>query len=291
MLSRKLFAVIEQTEMGRSKSGVSLARSRWLSNVAGRNLALLIPSLSIQNGHKVRGTETAISKSSELDLLTVVIEPVKRVDVTEFVVERLKLLLEKGTLKPRSKLPPDPEMCKLLEVRWPSLRQAYKALSILGVIRAVPRDGTYISDSTSEMLSAPFTFLTLMKKITLDGVFDFRILLEVDLARRAASGALQQEKAAMKALLDVMAKSRGEEQSEAYSQAEYKFHNCVACAARSPLLLKVTSMFRGLLWETRRKLVNFVRDRSEDYEQHYQIYKAILAGDAEATGLPCGAIC
>ncbi len=224
-----------------------------------------------------------MSESSELDLLTSAIEPVKRVDVTEFVVERLKLLLEKGILKPGSKLPPEPEMCKLLGVSRPSLRQAYKALSILGAIRAVPGDGTYISDSNSKMLSTPLTFLMLMKKITLDDVFDFRILLEVDLARRAASRAMQQEKATMKALLDVMAKSLGEGQSEAYLQAEYEFHNCVARAARSPLLLEVTSMVGGLLWETRRELVNFVRDRSEDYAQHYQIYEAILAGKAEAT--------
>lgn len=222
-------------------------------------------------------------QSNELDLLTAAIEPVKRIDVTQFVVERLKMLLEKGILKPGSKLPSEPEMCKLLGVSRPSLRQAYKALSILGVIRAVPGDGTYINDSTSKMLSAPLTFLMLMKKITLDDVFDFRILLEVDLARRAAGHTTQQEETAMKGLLEVMATSVGEEQREAYLQAEYEFHNCIARAARSPLLLEVTSMVGGLLWETRRELVNFVRDRSEDYLQHYQIYEAILAGDAEAT--------
>lgn len=224
-----------------------------------------------------------MSEPSDLDLLSAAVAPVARTDVTQFIVERLKMLLEKEILKPGSKLPPEPEMCKLLGVSRPSLRQAYKALNILGVIRAVPGDGTYISETTSKMLSEPLTFLMLMKKITLDDVFDFRILLEVDLAKRAASHATQREKAAMKGLLDVMATSLGEEQSEAYLQAEYEFHNCIARSACSPLLLEVTSMVGGLLWETRRELVNFIRDRSQDYEQHYQIYEAILAGDAAAT--------
>lgn len=223
-----------------------------------------------------------MAETTDIDILTAALKPVKRVDVTQLVVERLMMLLEKGILKPGSKLPPEPEMCKLLGVSRPSLRQAYKALNILGVIRAVPGDGTYISESTSKMLSAPLTFLMLMKKISLDDVFEFRILLEVDMARRAASYASGEEKLAMKSLLDTMTAHLAEDQKEAYLQAEYEFHNCIARAARSPLLLEIISMVRGLLWETRKELVNFVPDRSEDYREHYRVYEAISAGDPEA---------
>ncbi|HLI34141.1 MAG TPA: FadR/GntR family transcriptional regulator [Terriglobia bacterium] len=221
---------------------------------------------------------------TDLDALSAVLEPVKKMDVTHLVVERLRMLLERGILKPGSKLPPEPDMCKLLGVSRPSLRQAYKALDILGVIRAVPGDGTYINESTSKMLSVPLTFLMLMKKISLDDVFEFRILLEVDLARRAASRVSEAEMAAMKALLETMAASLSEEQKEAYLEAEYEFHNCIARAARNPLLLEVISMVSGLLWETRKELVNFVPSRSEDFKEHHRIYEAITARNPEAAG-------
>jgi GntR family transcriptional regulator, transcriptional repressor for pyruvate dehydrogenase complex len=223
-----------------------------------------------------------MSETTNLDLLTAALEPVQRVDVTQMVVGRLEMLLEKGILKPGSKLPTEPEMCRLLGVSRPSLRQAYKALNILGVIRAVPGDGTYITDSTSKMLSVPLTFLLLMKKITLDHVFEFRILLEVDLARRAAVDASDTDRAAMKSQLEIMKDSLAEEHKEPYLEAEYEFHNCIARADRNPLLLEIISMVGGLLWETRKELVNFVTDRSEDFKQHYRIYEAILARDSAA---------
>jgi GntR family transcriptional regulator, transcriptional repressor for pyruvate dehydrogenase complex len=218
--------------------------------------------------------------TADLEMLSAALEPVKRVDVTHMVVGRLEMLLEKGILKPGSKLPPEPEMCKLLGVSRPSLRQAYKALDILGVIRAVPGDGTYITESTSKMLSVPLTFLLLMKKINLDHVFEFRILLEVDLARRAATCSSDKEMAAMKSQLEIMEASLAEEQKARYLEAEYEFHNCVARADRNPLLLEIISMVGGLLWETRKELVNFVTNRSEDFKQHYGIYEAICARDS-----------
>lgn len=221
---------------------------------------------------------------SELELVSAVLEPVKRIDVTELVVDRLKMLLEKGILKPGSKLPPEPEMCKMLGVSRPSLRQAYKALNILGVLRAAPGDGTYITHTTSKMLSVPLIFLMVMKKITLDDVFELRILLEVDLARRAAVHSSEEERAAMKDLLASMSSALPGERKNDYLQAEYEFHNTVARAARSALLLEIISMVGGLLWETRKELVNFVPDRSEDYHQHKHIYEAIAAEDADAAG-------
>lgn len=219
-------------------------------------------------------------ETADYETLSAVLAPVRKTNVTHLVVERLQMLLEKGILKPGSKLPPEPEMCKLLGVSRPSLRQGYKALEVLGVIRAVPGDGTYISESTSKMLSVPLTFLMLMKRISLDDVFEFRILLEVDLARRAALSSSDDETAAMKSQLEVMEASLAEEEKERYLEAEYEFHNCVARAARNPLLLEIISMIGGLLWETRKELVNFVPDRSEDYKQHDSIYEAIRAGDS-----------
>lgn len=223
-----------------------------------------------------------MGETADLDTLSAALEPVKRRDVTHLVVERLQMLLEKKILKPGSKLPPEPEMCRLLGVSRPSLRQAYKAMDILGVIRAVPGDGTYINESTSKVLSVPLTFLMLMKKISVDDVFEFRILLEVNLARRAATHVSEQEMAAMRGLLDTMTSSLTAEGSERYLEAEYEFHNCVARAARNPLLLEIISMVGGVLWETRKELVNFVPDRSEDFKEHQRIYDAIAAHDSEA---------
>lgn len=207
--------------------------------------------------------------------LTAALRPLKRTDVTQLVVDRLKDLLEQGVLKPGSKLPPEPEMSKLLAISRPSLRQAYKALSILGILRAVPGDGTYISDSTSKVLSMPLTFLMLVKRISLDDIFEFRMLLEANLARLAAQRASQEEVRAMTLQIEHMGASLDDKKTDAYLTSEYEFHNCIARAAHNTLMLEIISILGGLLWETRKALVNLVPDRQEDLEQHRAILTAI----------------
>jgi len=212
------------------------------------------------------------------------VEPVKRPDVTGLVVERLRSLLERGVLQPGSKLPPEPKMAGMFGISRPSLRQAYKALNILGIIRAVPGDGTYISESTSQALSMPLTFLMLLKKITLEEVFEFRMLLEGELATMAANRASDEELLAMHAQLEQMRSFLTDETRARYLEAEYEFHNCIARGAHNALLLEITSIVSGLLWETRKKLVELVPDLNEDLQAHRNIYLAACARQAQAAG-------
>jgi len=209
--------------------------------------------------------------------LTAALKPLKRTDVTQLVVDRLRTLLEQGVLRPGSKLPPEPEMSKLLGISRPSLRQAYKALSLLGILRAVPGDGTYISDSTSDILSVPLTFLMLMKRIGLNEIFEFRMMLEASLAQLAASRASDEEIQEMTAEIDSMAQGLRDGDSDRYRTSEYAFHNSIAKAAHNHLLLEVIHIVGGILWEARRALHNLVTDLDDDLAQH----RAILDGVAQ----------
>jgi len=225
--------------------------------------------------------DSAVQESRDRKL-TEALKPLKRTDVTQLVVDRLRDLLDQGVLKPGSKLPPEPEMSKLLGISRPSLRQAYKALSILGILRAVPGDGTYISDSTSKILSVPLTFLMLMKRISLDEIFEFRMMLEAVLARLAASRASESEVQAMTSQIESMRAHLDDSQKSDYLLSEYEFHNCIAKAAHNNLLLEIIAIVGGLLWETRKALVNIVPDRNKDLEQHRAILVAIASHDGDA---------
>lgn len=222
-----------------------------------------------------RGLDARSVEEIQDSTLNAALRPLKRADVTQLVVDRLRDLLEQGVLKPGSKLPPEPEMSKLLGISRPSLRQAYKALSILGILRAVPGDGTYISDSTSKILSMPLTFLMLMKRISLDEIFEFRMMLEAVLARLAATRASQDELQEMAAQIERMAANLDDSRKGEYLEAEYEFHNRIAKAAHNSLLLEIISIVGGLLWETRKALVNIVSDRQKDLEDHRAILVAI----------------
>lgn len=223
-------------------------------------------------------------ETSERSILTAAVRSVKRQDVTELVVERLRNLMEGGVLKPGSKLPPEVEMARLFGISRPSLRQAYKALTILGIIRAVPGDGTYIADSTCKTLSMPLTFLMLMKKISFGEIFEFRVMLEGELATLAATRASEDEVRAMHIQLGLMRAAMVEKTRERYLEAEYEFHNCIARGGHNALLLEVISILGGVLWETRKRLVELVSDLSEDFAAHQTIYSSIAARHPQRAG-------
>jgi DNA-binding FadR family transcriptional regulator len=81
------------------------------------------------------------------------------------------------------------------------------------------------------MLATPLTFLMLMKRISLDDVFEVRIILEGELAALAATRSSKDELALIRVHLDQMAARIGEHQKASYLEAEYELHNCIARAA------------------------------------------------------------
>lgn len=79
----------------------------------------------------------------------------------------------------------------------------------------------------------------------------------------------------MSTRLETMGKCLGDKTRKGYLEAEYEFHNWIARAAHHTLLLEIISMVGGVLWETRKRLVNFVVDLSEDLSEHRSIYEGI----------------
>ncbi|MBW2139008.1 MAG: FadR family transcriptional regulator, partial [Deltaproteobacteria bacterium] len=73
--------------------------------------------------------------------------PVKKIrkkSVPEEIILELQNLIDAGHLKPGSRLPAEREFAKMLDVSRPSLREALRTLSLLGIIENRPGSGTYL---------------------------------------------------------------------------------------------------------------------------------------------------
>src|SRR5204862_2594680 len=98
------------------------------------------------------------------------------------VVERIKELLENGTLIAGSRLPTERELAHMLGISRPTLRTALKALSVMGVIYSKPGAGTFIADSLLEVFNQPLHFMTLIHNIGIKEIFEARRVIESGLA-------------------------------------------------------------------------------------------------------------
>src|SRR5215510_13321280 len=85
------------------------------------------------------------------------LSPVKKSRVIEEILEKMHALLESGQLAPGTKLPPERELCLMLSVSRPSLREALKVLDILGVIKTRQGAGTYVTGSFARIVGNPTT--------------------------------------------------------------------------------------------------------------------------------------
>ena len=105
------------------------------------------------------------------------------------VVARILELIRTGSLHAGDRLPPERELIEIFGISRPSLREALRALSLLGVVKTLHGGGAYVSDLEARTLLAPLDFYLSLTKANFADAFDSRRVIEVEIARRAAVSA------------------------------------------------------------------------------------------------------
>ena len=133
-------------------------------------------------------------------------------------------MISKGTVAPGSKFPPERELAKEFGVNRASLRQALKVLEIMGVITQRVGDGTYLSATAESLLNEPMEFLILLDDLSHHELFETRMIVEPELAARAAERATVEDLAGLRQALMAMERSRT---NQARLESDIAFHECI----------------------------------------------------------------
>jgi GntR family transcriptional repressor for pyruvate dehydrogenase complex len=230
-----------------------------------------------QQVSKAGKTTMTRNKNTLLSFQRTAFRPIKKVDLTLEVVARIKELLANGTLRAGSRLPTERELAQLLHISRPSVRQALKALSFMGLIKARPGTGTYISDSAADILSRPLEFLPLVRNLPIAELFEARALVEVKLAGMAARRATEDDLAAMRKELEACRRHLSDPKK--FVHHEIRFHKALYYATGNSVLAHAMDFLYRLLNEFRLRSVAVVEDLEEMLEYHERIYKAIVRRD------------
>jgi GntR family transcriptional repressor for pyruvate dehydrogenase complex len=212
------------------------------------------------------------------------VKPIRKKSVPEAIIQELKSLIDAGHLVPGSKLPGERELAQMMNVSRPSLREALKALSLLGVIENRPGSGTFLASSSDQWPIEPFSILFLLKKSTLFEIFDARKILEGGVAALAANHRTDEDLKAMEETLEKMRLHLGN--PEKYTKYELEFHRAVIEAAGNRVIADLMEKLYKLLKETRARIYQkysfkIRAYRDQDYKNHMTICNAIKAGDAQ----------
>ncbi len=183
-----------------------------------------------------------------------------------------------GELRPGSRFPPERELAQRFGVSRPSLRQALKVLEIMGVLTQRVGDGTYLSLNASAILSEPMEFLILLDGISHQELYEARLIVEPELAARAAERAAEDDIAVFEQLIGEM--ERKVDDRVAQIDLDLAFHSEIFRAAGNRVCRQMFNVIhRGIMASgTRTSLrANF----GEVVAEHRAICDAI-AGHAPA---------
>ena len=206
------------------------------------------------------------------------IEPIHKTSVVQDAISKIKELIDQEYFKFGEKLPPERELARLLGISLPSLREALRALSILGIAEMKPGSGTYLRSSMSDWSSDPFSLLFHLRKPIQIDLFEARKGIEGIIAELAAKKRTEEDLQTMEAALQEM-RSHLEDKKE-YIKYEIEFHQAIIRAAKNTILEDFMEKMYKVLYESRKRTVEQLRDvYRESYLEHYQIYRHIKESD------------
>jgi GntR family transcriptional repressor for pyruvate dehydrogenase complex len=198
--------------------------------------------------------------------------------VTARLIGRIKRLIADGSVAPGSKFPPEREMAKEFGANRASVRQALKVLEMMGVISQRVGDGTYLSESAETILNEPIDFLVLLDDLSHHELIETRLIVEPELAARAAERATAEDIAVLRNA--VLALERSKVMRDRL-EADMAFHNAIFHASGNRIC---QLLFKGI-HRTVLTSMNQLYDRvpiEHPRKFHRKIYTAIRAGDPDA---------
>lgn len=205
--------------------------------------------------------------------------PVKTKKIYEEIVGQIKKLIVDGKLQPGDKLLSERELSETLNVSRASVREAFSALEMMGIISIRPGEGSFVRQVSYEGMLEPLSFLLQVEIDDIMQLLEVRKILEVETAALAALRAEPENIEEMKSALTGMIEEVNAGQIGDLSDAA--FHFAVARAAHNPILIKVMYTISDLMTNTfrasRQKLFLVEEMPQLLYQSHHGVLEAIIS--------------
>lgn len=160
--------------------------------------------------------------------------------LSEKIAQRLVSMIRERSLRPGDKLPPERELASVMHVSRPSLREALRALSLMGIIEHRQGSGTRVAALEPSRLVEHIDLVFSLEDSAFLDLFQARKILEVGIAGLAAERIRDEQIGEMEQVL-----REGEaniDDAAAFSRLDIQFHEIIArsCGSRILSLLMAT---------------------------------------------------
>jgi GntR family transcriptional repressor for pyruvate dehydrogenase complex len=205
---------------------------------------------------------------------------VTREAVPQQIVSRLLDLIQQRHLEPGDRLPAERELAATMGVSRSSLREALRALTVLGVTEMRHGTGTYISSLEPELLVRHLSFVLSLSDQASDQLFEARKVVEPAMAALAAERIDDGTLDLLDACLTRAGAAIGD--AEAFMEADLELHDAIRVAAGNAVLGRFMESIRALGLASRRRTGARRAVQEQTVKDHRAIVAALRAHDPEA---------
>jgi GntR family transcriptional repressor for pyruvate dehydrogenase complex len=206
-------------------------------------------------------------------------QKIRKEGAAEKVVHRILDLVKSGNLKAGDKLPAERKMIEIFGLSRPTLREALRALSILGVIKMHHGGGAFVTDLKAQSLLAPLDFFVALSSENLSEVFACRRVIEIEVARRCVEKASEEDIRELENM--VAAQQKVTSDPIGFRILDLEFHSKLFQIAGNAVMERLALGFYNMGLEARRTVTAKTVVTKRSVKEHQAIVEALKARDTE----------
>jgi len=209
--------------------------------------------------------------------------PIKNTKVYEQVIDQIRNMIDKGTLKKGDRLPSERKLVEQLQVSRASIREALRALEVIGLIECRQGEGSYIKASFQDNLFEPLSIMFMLEGSNQEEIWELRKILEVEAAGLAAKRITLEQLKELKELTQSFINSENEDiNAEIDKEFHYKIAECSGNILIFNILRTVSILVDHFIVDARKLILMHQGNKEILFSQHNEIYLSIEKHDPVA---------
>ena len=204
----------------------------------------------------------------------------ERQSISEQVANRIMAMIKSGNLKSGDRLPTEQQMGIAFGISRPPLREALKALTLMGVLESRQGGRYTVTDLSPSRLVAPFNVMLSVAEYDVQEHFEARALVDLELVRLSTERASPEMR---QRILKLACDGRAfHDDPVAFRLLDIEFHQAINTGASNALLSALAQGLYDVALDLRRVASSVPGVIEISVDQHCIVAEAIMARDAKA---------
>ncbi|MBN1883723.1 MAG: FadR family transcriptional regulator [Deltaproteobacteria bacterium] len=207
-------------------------------------------------------------------------EPISRTNISKSIVDQVVDLIASGEYRPGQRLPSERELMETLGVGRSSIREAFQALAIMGLIDIRPGQGTFVREITTDVIIRSNVFAPLLTPEATGELVEARLAVEPTIAALAAQRHTEEELSAVDDILSHC--ERALASGEPVYSLSASFHLLIARASHNTVFIRFMETLATLMAARGARIEEHTDFIHWELESHRTVRDAVAARDGDA---------